>query len=184
MSVVLHWFLPTSGDSRTVVPFGPDGHHRPPTLDYLAQIARAADDLGFTGVLTPTGTWCEDSWLVTAALLRETKRLKFLVAFRPNSISPTLAAQKAATYQRISGGRLLLNVVTGGDDSEQRRFGDWLDHDERYDRTDEFLSVLRGALSGQPYDFEGRYFHVAGATVNQAPRTHARAVLRRRVGCR
>ncbi len=169
MSVVLHWFLPTSGDSRTVVPLGPDGHQRPPTLDYLAQIARAADDLGYTGVLTPTGTWCEDSWLVTAALLRETKRLKFLVAFRPNSISPTLAAQKAATYQRISGGRLLLNIVTGGDDTEQRRFGDWLDHDERYDRTDEFLSVLRGALSGQPYDFEGRYFHVAGATVNQRP---------------
>jgi len=169
MSVVLHWFLPTSGDSRTVVPFGPDGHRRPPTLDYLAQIARAADDLGYTGVLTPTGTRCEDSWLVTAALLRETKRLKFLVAFRPNSISPTLAAQKAATFQRISGGRLLLNIVTGGDDSEQRRFGDWLDHDERYDRTDEFLSVLRGALTGQPYDFEGRYFHVAGATVNQVP---------------
>jgi alkanesulfonate monooxygenase len=169
MSVVLHWFLPTSGDSRTVVPFGTDGHRRPPTLDYLAQIARAADDLGYTGVLTPTGTWCEDSWLVTAALLRETKRLKFLVAFRPNSISPTLAAQKAATFQRISGGRLLLNIVTGGDDSEQRRFGDWLDHDERYDRTDEFLSVLRGALTGQPYDFEGRYFHVAGATVNQVP---------------
>ena len=169
MSVVLHWFLPTSGDSRTVVPFGPDGHRRPPTIDYLAQIARAADDLGFTGVLTPTGTWCEDAWLVTAALLRETKRLKFLVAFRPNSISPTLAAQKAATFQRISGGRLLLNIVTGGDDSEQRRFGDWLDHDERYDRTDEFLSVLRGALTGQPFDFEGRYFHVAGATVNQVP---------------
>ena len=82
----------------TVVPFGPDGHRRPPTIDYLAQVARAADDLGFTGVLTPTGTWCEDSWLVTAALLRETERLKFLVAFRPNSISPTLAAQKAATY--------------------------------------------------------------------------------------
>jgi alkanesulfonate monooxygenase len=165
----LHWFLPTSGDSRTVVPFGPDGHRRPPTIDYLAQIARAADDLGYTGVLTPTGTWCEDSWLVTAALLRETSRLKFLVAFRPNSISPTLAAQKAATYQRISGGRLLLNIVTGGEDTEQRRFGDWLDHDERYDRTDEFLSVLRGALSGEPYDFEGRYFHVAAATVNQAP---------------
>jgi alkanesulfonate monooxygenase len=169
MTVVLHWFLPTSGDSRTVVPFGPDGHRRPPTIDYLAQIARAADDLGYAGVLTPTGTWCEDSWLVTAALLRETKRLKFLVAFRPNSISPTLAAQKAATYQRISGGRLLLNIVTGGEDTEQRRFGDWLDHDERYDRTDEFLSVLRGALSGTPYDFEGRYFHVAGATVNQTP---------------
>src|SRR6185436_12501877 len=102
-------------------------------------------------------------------LLRETKRLKFLVAFRPNSISPTLAAQQATTFQRLSGGRLLLNIVTGGDVTEQRRFGDWLDHDERYDRTDEFLSVLRGALTGQPYDFEGRYFHVAGATVNQRP---------------
>ena len=169
VTVVLHWFLPTSGDSRTVLPFGDDGHRRPPTIDYLAQVARAADDLGFTGVLTPTGTWCEDSWLITAALLRETERLKYLVAFRPNSISPTLAAQKAATYQRISGGRLLLNIVTGGEDTEQHRFGDWLDHDERYDRTDEFLSILRGALSGRPYDFEGRYFHVEGATVNQVP---------------
>lgn len=169
MTLSLHWFLPTAGDSRTVVPLGERGHSRPPTIDYLAQVARAADDLGFTGVLTPTGTWCEDAWLVTAALLRETARLKFLVAFRPNSISPTLAAQKAATYQRISGGRLLLNVVTGGEDAEQRRFGDWLEHDERYDHTDEFLSVLRGALSGTPYDFEGRHFHVAGATVNQVP---------------
>lgn len=169
MSVVLHWFLPTSGDSRTVVPSGPDGHKRPPTIDYLAQVARAADRLGFTGVLTPTGTWCEDSWLVTAALLRETERLKFLVAFRPDAITPTLAAQKAATFQRISGGRLLLNIVTGGDDAEQRRFGDWLDHDERYDRTDEFLTILRGALSGRAFDFAGRYFRVEGATVSQVP---------------
>jgi alkanesulfonate monooxygenase len=169
MTLRLHWFLPTAGDSRTVVPFGPNGHQRPPTIEYLAQVAHAAEDLGFEAVLTPTGTWCEDAWLVTAALARETKRLKFLVAFRPNSISPTLAAQKAATFQRITGGRLLLNIVSGGDDTEQRRFGDWLDHDERYDRTDEFLSVLKGALSGRPYDFEGRYFKVEGATVNQVP---------------
>ena len=167
--LVLHWFLPTSGDSRTVIPFGPDGHSRPPRIEYLAQIARAAEDLGFTGVLTPTGTWCEDSWIVTSALLAETTRLKFLVAFRPNAISPTLAAQQAATFQRVSGGRLLLNIVSGGDDREQRRFGDWLDHDERYDRTDEFLTVLRGALSGTPTDFAGRYFHVEGATVNHVP---------------
>ena len=91
--IVLHWFLPTAGDSRTVVPMGRSGHKRPPRIEYLAQVARAAEDLGFTGVLTPTGTWCEDSWLVTAALLRETKRLKFLVASRPNAISPTPAAQ-------------------------------------------------------------------------------------------
>ncbi len=169
MPVTLHWFLPTAGDSRTVVPFGDHGHQRPPTLDYLEQVARAADTLGFTGVLTPTGTWCEDSWLVTAALLGVTERLKFLVAFRPNSITPTLAAQKAATFQRISGGRLLLNIVTGGEATEQQRFGDWLDHDARYERTDEFLTVLRGAMSGTPIDFEGEHFHVAAATVNRPP---------------
>jgi alkanesulfonate monooxygenase len=164
MSLKLHWFLPTTVDSRTVIPFGADGHGRAPTIDYLAQIARAADQLGYEGVLTPTGTWCEDAWLVTAALLRETKRLKFLVAFRPGALSPTLAAQKAATYQRISDGRLLLNIVTGGDSSEQKRFGDWLDHDERYDRTDEFLTVLRGAWGDEPFDFKGRYYDVEGAT--------------------
>lgn len=167
MPVSLHWFLPTSGDSRTVVPSGPAGHSRPATIEYLAEVARAADRLGFEGVLTPTGTWCEDAWLVTAALIRETERLKFLVAFRPGSISPTLAAQQAATFQRLSGGRLLLNVVTGGDSSEQRRFGDWLDHDERYDRTDEFLGVLRGALGDEPFDFEGRYYRVEGATTSK-----------------
>lgn len=164
MTLKIHWFLPTTIDSRTVIPFGPDGHGRAPTLDYLASIARAADQLGYEGVLTPVGTWCEDAWLVTAALLRETTRLKFLVAFRPGSIAPTLAAQKAATYQRISGDRLLLNIVTGGEAAEQRRFGDWLDHDERYDRTDEFLAVLRGAFGDEPFDYEGRYFHVEGAT--------------------
>jgi len=167
MPVTLHWFLPTTVDSRTVVPFGERGHARRPTLDYLGQVAQAADRLGYTGVLTPTGTWCEDAWLVTAALIRETERLKFLVAFRPGALSPTLAAQKASTFQRISGGRLLLNIVTGGEPSEQRRFGDWLDHDERYDRTDEFLSVLRGAWGDAPYDFQGRYYHVEGATTTK-----------------
>jgi alkanesulfonate monooxygenase len=87
------------------------------------------------------------------------------VAVRPGAISPTLAAQMAAAYQRLSRGRLLLNVVTGGDAEEQRRFGDWASHDERYARTDEFLSIVRGAWSGTPFDFEGGYYRVAGATV-------------------
>jgi alkanesulfonate monooxygenase len=169
MSLTLHWFLPTLGDSRTVVPHGPDGHFRAPTLDYLTDVARAADRLGFDGVLTPTGSWCEDAWLVTATLIARTERLKFLVAFRPGSISPTLAAQQAGTFQRLSNGRLLLNVVTGGEALEQRRFGDWLDHDERYDRTDEFISVLRGSWADEPFDFHGRYFHVEGATTRAAP---------------
>ena len=115
VSLRLHWFLPTGGDSRDVLAVGPDAHRREPTLEYLSVLARTAEDLGFEAVLTPTGTWCEDSWVSTAALIRETTRLKFLVAFRPGSITPTLAAQMAATFQRHSGGRALLNVVTGGD---------------------------------------------------------------------
>jgi alkanesulfonate monooxygenase len=186
VSLTFHWFLPTSGDGRAIigrghsVPLvngavtvgnaaGARAVTRPPDIDYLAQVARAAEQLGFTGVLTPTGTWCEDAWLVTAALLRETKRLKYLVAFRPGLTSPTLAAQMAATYQRLSGGRLMLNVVTGGQSDEQRRFGDHLPHDERYARTGEFLNVVRGAWSGRPYDFDGQYYQVNGATVMSPP---------------
>ncbi|MFI0444050.1 LLM class flavin-dependent oxidoreductase [Actinomadura sp. 6N118] len=184
MTLRFHWFLPTTGDGRTLIGGGhsiPKGvglpderagsadRFREPHIDYLAQIARTAEQLGFEAVLTPTGTWCEDAWLVTAALIRETRRLKFLVAFRPGLVSPTLAAQMAGTYQRISGGRLALNVVTGGETTEQRRFGDHLDHDERYARTDEFLSIVRGAWGTEPFDFTGKHFQVEGATVRQPP---------------
>jgi alkanesulfonate monooxygenase len=161
----VHWFLPTAGDGREVAGFGPASARRRPDLDYLALVAGAAERAGFDAVLTPTGTWCEDAWLTTAALLRETSTLRFLVAFRPGFLSPTLAAQQAATFQRLSGGRLLLNIVTGGSADEQHRFGDWSDHDERYERTAEFLTVLRGAWSGTPFDFTGRHYHVAGATI-------------------
>ncbi|SDR93557.1 alkanesulfonate monooxygenase [Nocardioides scoriae] len=186
MSLELHWFLPTTGDGRSLVGGGhsvPRGigqgpgavgsasQFRPPTIDYLAQVARTAELLGFTGVLTPTGTWCEDAWLTTAALLRETERLKFLVAFRPGSVSPTLAAQMASTYQRISGGRLLLNIVTGGEPAEQRRFGDPADFGsaERYARTDEFLTVLRGAWDPAGVDFAGDFYDVTDARVREVP---------------
>jgi len=132
-------------------------------------VARSAEQLGFEAVLTPTGTWCEDAWLATAALIAHTTRLKFLVAFRPGLVSPTLAAQMAATYQRLSRGRLLLNVVTGGQPAEQRRFGDHLSHDERYARTAEFLAIVRGAWTGRPFDFSGEYYQVEGATVMRPP---------------
>ncbi|MDO0928939.1 LLM class flavin-dependent oxidoreductase [Streptomyces sp. TG1A-8] len=177
MTVRPHWFLPTGGDGRTLVDrhaYGPnDGRRaagvRAPDIEYLAQIAKAAEHLGFEAVLTPTGTWCEDAWLTTAALAQHTERLKFLVAFRPGLLSPTLAAQMAATYQRVTRGRLLLNVVTGGDSAEQQRFGDHLDHDRRYERTDEFLSVVRGVWRGEPYDFDGRHYQVRGGLTALPP---------------
>ncbi|MFL4909450.1 LLM class flavin-dependent oxidoreductase [Streptomyces sp. MMS24-I2-30] len=181
----IHWFLPTAADGRSLTvgtrgTHGPEGEaaasfaptadrFRAPTIRYMTQVARAAEEAGFDAVLTPTGTWCEDAWLTCAALAQETERLKFLVAFRPGFISPTLAAQQASTFQRLSGGRLLLNVVTGGERDEQARFGDHLAKAERYARTDEFLTVLRGAWSGEPYDFQGEHYDVRGATVLAPP---------------
>ncbi|WP_340682650.1 LLM class flavin-dependent oxidoreductase [Amycolatopsis coloradensis] len=185
MGLRFHWFLPTAADGRSLAvgtrgTQGPDGRDstspscgadrfRAPDIDYMTQVAQAAERQGFDAILTPTGTWCEDAWLITAALLRATERLKFLVAFRPGLMSPTLLAQMAATYQRISRGRLLLNVVTGGEQDEQARFGDHLSKNERYARTDEFLTVVRGAWSGTPFDFKGKYYDVHGATVSQPP---------------
>ena len=169
-----HWFLPTNGDARGLVG-DPDragraaGATRPASLGYLTQIARAAEAVGFVAALTPTGLWCEDAWLTTALLARESERLKFLVAFRPGFVSPTLAAQMAVTFQRYAPGRLLLNVVTGGEPAEQRAFGDFLDKDERYARTGEFLDVVRRLWAGEEVTLDGRHVHVDGARLGRTP---------------
>ncbi|MGW4393138.1 LLM class flavin-dependent oxidoreductase [Streptomyces sp. NPDC004685] len=175
MSLTFHWFLPTNGDSRHVVggghgtPVTAAGGDRPPSIGYLTQIARAAEDLGFVGALTPTGAWCEDAWLTTAMLSQQTERLKFLVAFRPGFVSPTLAAQMASTYQRQTGGRLLLNVVTGGESREQRAYGDFLDKDARYARTGEFLEIVRGLWAGETVDLAGEHLQVQDALLARLP---------------
>jgi alkanesulfonate monooxygenase len=175
MSLTFHWFLPTYGDNRAIVagghgvPVGTAGGSRPATLDYVGQIARSAEQLGFVGALTPTGAWCEDAWLTTAMLSEVTERLKFLVAFRPGLVSPTLAAQMAATYQRHSGGRLLLNVVTGGESHEQRAYGDFLSKDERYARADEFLSIAGRLWRGETVTAHGHHLQVEGAELARLP---------------
>ncbi|GLZ06235.1 alkanesulfonate monooxygenase [Actinomadura sp. NBRC 104412] len=175
MTLTFHWFLPTYGDSRYIVggghglPAGTAGGDRPASLGYLTQLVRAAEEVGFEGALTPTGAWCEDAWLTTALLVEASERLKFLVAFRPGLLSPTLAAQMAATYQWHSGGRLLLNVVTGGEGHEQRAYGDFLNKAERYARTDEFLHIVRSLWRGEQVDFEGAHLRVENARLVRVP---------------
>ena len=170
-----HWFLPTNGDGRDIVggghgvATGAAGTIRTPSVEYLGQIARGAEQLGFEGALTPTGAWCEDAWLATAMLTGVTERLKFLVAFRPGQISPTLSAQMASTFQRLSRGRLLLNVVTGGETAEQRAYGDFLSKDERYERTGEFLDIVRRLWAGETVTAEGRHLRVEQAKLPRLP---------------
>lgn len=173
MSLAFHWFLPTYGDSRNLVAGGHGTSmrgDRPATLRYLRQICAAAETNGFEAVLTPTGLWCEDAWLTTAMLIEATETLKFLVAFRPGLLSPTLAAQMAGTFQHHSQGRLLLNVVTGGEPHEQRAYGDFLDKQARYARTAEFLHVVRELwTSTQPVSFAGDHIAVEAAALNNPP---------------
>lgn len=164
MSPRFHWFLPTSGDGRHVgaatTEVGALTHARPATLGYLTQVAVAAENAGFDAVLTPVGAGCPDPWIVCSALIARTTTLRFLVAFRPGFVLPTLAAQQARTFAAYSGDRLAVNIVTGGDPREQRAYGDFLGHDERYARTGEFLDVLRHSWHGEPFAYEGTHYRV------------------------
>jgi alkanesulfonate monooxygenase len=162
----LFWFIPTQGDGRYL---GTTHLMRQTDHDYLKQIAQAVDQLGYEGVLLPTGNSCEDAWVVASTLVPVTKRLKFLVAVRPAVMSPTLSARMAATFDRFSNSRLLINVVTGGDPEEAKGDGIFLSHDERYEVTDEFLTVWRSAISGRPTTFKGKHIHVEGAKVVYPP---------------
>ena len=153
----LLWFLPTHGDSRYL---GTAVGGRQVGLRYLRQIAQAADELGYFGVLLPTGRSCEDSWIVASALVPLTERLRYLVAVRPGLQSPSVAARMTATLDRISGGRLLINVVTGGDPTENAGDGIFLSHDERYDVTREFLDVYKDLLTGGVVNTRGNHIAI------------------------
>jgi alkanesulfonate monooxygenase len=160
------WFLPTHGDGRYL---GSDIAARHVTLNYLGQIARAADELGYFGVLLPTGKSCEDSWVVASAMIPLTQRLRFLVAVRPGLTTPAAAARMAATFDRMSEGRLLVNVVTGGDPAELRGDGIFFDHSERYAVTDEFLTVWRQLMAGEKTTFKGEHIAVENSKLLYPP---------------
>ncbi|MGE9552107.1 FMNH2-dependent alkanesulfonate monooxygenase [Erwinia amylovora] len=161
-NINVFWFLPTHGDGRYL---GTTEGGRAVDLPYLQQVALAADNLGYYGVLIPTGKSCEDSWLVASALAPITKRLRYLVAVRPGLQPPSLAARMATTLDRLSEGRLLINVVTGGDPVENKGDGIFLSHAERYQVTREFLEVYCRLLKGDKVDFSGEHIRVEGAEV-------------------
>lgn len=160
-----HWYLPTHGDTATIADnrgsaAARTASHLEPSLENLTALVRTAEDYGFEAALTPTGSHCEDSWLATAALAQHSRRLKFLVAFRPGVLSPTLAAQQVSTYQRFTGNRLAINIVTGGDDDEMRRYGDGIDKSARYRRTAEFLAVVRGVWGNPEFSYRGEFYDI------------------------
>ncbi len=166
----IFWFIPTHGDSRYL---GSSRGARVADHAYFKQIAIAADSLGYEGVLLPTGRSCEDSWIVAASLIDATKHLKFLVALRPGLVAPSQSARMAATLDRLSGGRLLVNLVTGGDPDELAGDGQFLGHAERYEQSAEFIRIWRELLTrshtGEPLDLDGEHLSVKGGKVLYPP---------------
>jgi len=166
----IFWFIPTHGDSRYL---GSARGARVNDLAYFKQIAIAADSLGYEGVLLPTGRSCEDSWIVAASLIDTTRHLKFLVALRPGLVAPSQSARMAATLDRLSGGRLLVNLVTGGDPEELAGDGQFLDHAARYEQSAEFIRIWRELLArshtGEPLDLDGEHLSVKGGKVLYPP---------------
>ncbi|HWV18105.1 MAG TPA: FMNH2-dependent alkanesulfonate monooxygenase [Rhodocyclaceae bacterium] len=160
----LFWFIPTHGDSRYLAT---SEGARQVSAEYMTQVAVAADTLGYEGVLLPTGRSCEDPWVAAASLINATRNLKFLVALRPGLVAPSVSARMAATFDRLSKGRLLVNLVTGGDLPELEGDGLFLNHEERYEASAEFISIWREVIArshdGAPYDYSGNHLSVKGA---------------------
>jgi alkanesulfonate monooxygenase len=148
------WFIPSSGDGTYL---GTDALSRPSDPAYFKEIAQAADRLGYSGVLIPTGVACEESFVLAANLAAYTEKLKFLVAIRPGVASPAYYARLASTLDRVSHGRLLLNIVVGGSQQELAGDGIFLPHDERYDHADEFFQVFNDLIETGHGNLDGKY---------------------------
>lgn len=167
-----HWFLPVRGDSRDPgVITAVEGISRPAErtadLEYLTLAASAAERAGFQAVLTPVGLGCPDPWIICTAVAARTSRIRFIVALRPAFGSPTLIAQQADAFTKLFGPRLILNIVTGGDAREQAAYGDHSTHDQRYERTAEWLRVIRPLLAGKRVTVSGDHLHVVDAALSQ-----------------
>jgi alkanesulfonate monooxygenase len=160
VSADIFWFLPTSGDTRYL---GVSDFGRPASIEYLRQIATTSEYLGYDGLLIPTGSSCLDPWIVASSLIPVTTRIKLLVALRTSQGAPVDIARRTATLDRALHGRLLLNVVPGGDSTELEADGIFLDHDQRYEHADEFVTIWKRLLKGETVDFDGKYLKVKNA---------------------
>ncbi len=143
---------------------------RQPTFEYIRDIAQAAEKGGFSTLLLPTGGSCLDSLAVAANLIGQTNRLKFLFAIRPGSIQPTIFAKQFATVDYWSGGRALVNVVTGGSPTDLAADGDFLDHGTRYKRTREYIQILKRLFTEEHVDHDGEFYQLKGASLFPRPK--------------
>lgn len=127
--------------------------------DYVRAFSKAHESAGFDRILVPHHSTGPSATLTIAYAASFTERIHFMLAHRPGFTAPTLAARQIASLDQFSGGRVGVHFISGGSDEEQRRDGDYLAHDERYARTDEYLEILKRIWTAdQPFDHEGRHY--------------------------
>lgn len=138
--------------------------------EFVRRFVAAHEDGGFDKVLIGHSSSTPDGLQVAGYAAAHSERLGFLVAHRPGFTAPTVAARQFATLDQFSGGRVAVHVISGGSDPEQRRDGDFLTKDERYARTDEYLSVLtRTWTEPEPFSHHGRFYRVEDAQAEVRP---------------
>jgi len=185
MAIDVFWRIPTHGEPSSlrnklhhrgdwsqqegdhIVHKGLSGGHGDgfTNLDYIAEVARAAEISGFQGGLIPSFPMTDEPWAISSFLARETSTFRFMIAFQPGFLNPVLAARMTASLQRATRGRALFNVITGGGGPAQLWWGDVAPHDDRYARTTEFLDVLRGVWSGNSFSYQGKFYQVENAAL-------------------
>lgn len=141
--------------------------------DYLIAISRAHEVAGFDRVLVGYGAVGPEGWAVASAVLNSTQKLKVLVAQRPGFIQPVVLARMSATLDHLTGGgRIAIHFITGGDEADQRREGDFVPHDTRYRRTGEMMMIMRRLWREDlPFDFEGEFYRYESAFSSVKPLT-------------
>jgi alkanesulfonate monooxygenase len=145
---------------------------KPPAIDrdYVRRFVQAHEDADFDRILIGYFGNGADGFIVTSYAAFVTERLGFMLAHRPGFVAPTLAARKLATLDQFSQGRLAVHIISGGDDGEQRKDGDYLEHDERYARTDEYVEILKRIwTSARPIDHAGKYYKFTKAYSDVKP---------------
>src|ERR1043166_2170578 len=161
----IHWRLPHGGEH------GVRNDCAMPELQTQIPFCREAEAFGIDSALVDFGIEKADSIVLGTALGMATKTLRFIVAYRSGLLAPTAFVQQINTLSALTGGRVALNIVAGSVPEEQRRYGDFAEHDDRWQRTGEFLAIARGIWSGRETDFDGRWYRVERAWVRtRAPR--------------
>lgn len=127
--------------------------------EYLVRYARNLDDYGYNYTLVPYDSSSYDPFIIGATILSVTKNIKVIIALRPNTLYPTVAAKALSTLDQLSSGRVVVHFIAGGSDAEQAKEGDFLSKDERYARLEDYIKILRRAWkSDELFDWNSKYY--------------------------